>query len=474
MSGINKINKKWLMAFSLVTLMVLGTVGTVSAAEFPKGETIPASQTVDDDVFISGENVVVDGTVNGILFAAGQTVTVNGTVDGDAFLAGETILVSDTAVINGNLFAGAAEISVEGVVTGSVFGGSSALNLGSGASVARNLFYGGFSLNTAENSTVGRDLYVGAYQGLLSGAIERDLHVGAAALQLNGSVAGDAVVDLGEISQSDQSSSWMDYNPWISKYVDTVLEPGLYIADGASIDGKVTYIGSVDETNQLKEIAAGTVIYQTPVPGGTEQTNRQYPGEARPFRRGSRGGIVGGSALSVVRSFIKLFALGALALWLLPKPFKKLVDAAYQEPVKALGWGFVVIAVGVLAVFIVPLVFIMIGVVLGFLSLGGLLPFWFGLVGVTLLLVFMLFFFAVFTLSKIIAAYMFGKWLMKAVFKQTEEKVWLNLLVGVFLFVLIRAIPVVGWLAGLAATLIGTGAFWLAWTNRKNIALNEN
>ncbi len=124
------------------------------------------------------------------------------------------------------------------------------------------------------------------------------------------------------------------------------------------------------------------------------------------------------------------------------------------------------IAVGILAAFIVPLVFIMIGVLVTFLSLGSLLPFWFGLICAALGLVFLAFFFAVFTVSKIVAAFMFGKWLMKVVFRQTEEKIWMDLLVGVFLFVLIRAIPVVGWLAGLAATLIGAGAFWLAWNNR--------
>ena len=100
----------------------------------------------------------------------------------------------------------------------------------------------------------------------------------------------------------------------------------------------------------------------------------------------------------------------------------------------------------------------MIGVLVGIVSLGSLLPFWFGLIGAALSLIFLAFFFAVFTVSKIVAAFMFGKWLMKVVFKQTEEKVWLDLLVGVFLFVVIRAIPFVGWLAGLAATLIGAGA----------------
>ena len=84
---------KMLAAISLLFVMLVASVGTVSAAEFPNGETIPAGQTIDDDVFISGENVVVDGTVNGILLASGQTVTVNGTVNGDAILMGERVIV---------------------------------------------------------------------------------------------------------------------------------------------------------------------------------------------------------------------------------------------------------------------------------------------------------------------------------------------------------------------------------------------
>ena len=470
MSRINSGNKKLLISLSLVALMVFGIVGTAYAAEFPKGETIPASTTVDDDVFLSGENVVVDGTVNGVLFAAGKTVTLNGTVNGDAFLAGETIVVSDSAVITGNLFTGAAEITVNGTVEGSVFSGSSALNLENQAKVARNLFYGGFSLTTAESSSVGRDLYVGAYQALLSGAVERNLHADAAALQLNGSVAGDAIVNMGEVSEADQSGDWMDYNPYISKYVETVLQPGLYVADGASIGGKTTFTSSVNETSQLSKITTGTVVYQTPVPSMTDQSGSHYSTNVRPFNRHYSDNFVWAKGFSVVQSLIKLFVLGALALWLLQKPFMKLVDAGYREPMKSMGWGFVLIAVGVMGVFIVPLIFIMIGILVAFLSLGSLLPFWFGLIGTAMSLAFILFFFAVFTVSKIVAAYMFGKWLMKAVFKQTEEKVWLNLLVGVFLFVLIRAIPVVGWLAGIAATLIGVGTFWLAWSNRKAAA----
>jgi hypothetical protein len=79
----------------------------------------------------------------------------------------------------------------------------------------------------------------------------------------------------------------------------------------------------------------------------------------------------------------------------------------------------------------------------------------------------MLFFFGVFTLSKILAAYLFGRWLMKALFRVEKENVWVSLFLGVFLYVFIRSLPVIGWLAGLAATLIGTGAFWLAYSQKK-------
>ena len=98
-------------------------------------------------------------------------------------------------------------------------------------------------------------------------------------------------------------------------------------------------------------------------------------------RRSIPGALFGAAALGVVRNFIKLFVLGALALWLVAKPFKKMADAAYAEPLKAIGWGFVLIAIGCLAVFIIPLVFVLVGILLGFLSLGSLLYFWFGIVG---------------------------------------------------------------------------------------------
>ena len=468
MERLVKKNSKWLIALSMVLILVLGAVGTVSAAEFPKGEIIPAGETIEDDVFISGENVVIDGNVNGMLFASGAKVTLNGTVTGDVLLVGETIVVSDTALIDGNLFIAGADLTMNGQVTGSVFGGSSALELGASALVGRNMYYGGFSLNTAEGSLISKDLFSAAYQGLLSGAIERDLSFTGAAVELNSQIGRNATLEIGNVEEATQSTSWIAVNPYISRYVDTVVQPGIRVSDSASIGGKLNYTSSVDVTNKLDAVTTGAIVYQTPVPYEDQQNKNGFNGNVKDFeRRSIPGALFGAAALGIVRNFIKLFALGALALWLIAKPFKKMADAAYAEPLKAIGWGFVLIAIGFLAVFIVPLVFVLVGILLGFLSLGSLLYFWFGIVGTVLLLAFMVFFFAVFTLSKILAAYMLGKWLMKGLFKQETEKPWLNLLLGVFLYVLICAIPVVGWLAALTASLIGMGAFWLAYLQKK-------
>ncbi len=458
---------KMFAAISLVFVMLLASVGTASAAEFPNGETIPAGQTIDDDVFIGGENVVIDGTVNGILLASGQTVTVNGKINGDAILMGERVIVSESAVIEGNLFVGAADIVVNGTVTGTVFGGSAAMVLGSQAEVSRNMFYGGFSLSTEDGSAIGQDLYAGNYQSKLDGDIARDLGVGAAAVELSGSIGRNATITVDEISEQDDPTQWMQFNPYMSNYVSEVVKPGIRVADDAAIGGKLTYTSSVNMDADLAAITSGTVIYQTPVPPSNDSGFRYSKDDVRPFDKDFGGMFVRASIMNSARTFLKLMAVGALILWLLRKPFMKVVEAAYAQPLQAMGWGFIIVAVAFLAVLIVPLVFVMTGVVVGFISLGSLLYVWFGLVGTTLMLASMLFFFAVFTLSKIIAAYMFGKWIMKAVFKEQNDKVWLNLLIGVFLYTLIHAIPVVGWLAALAATLIGTGAFWLALPSKK-------
>jgi len=456
--------KKWLAITSLLVITLMAVTGSVSAAEFPKDETIPSDQTINDDVFISGENVVIDGTINGNLFASGQKVTLNGKVTGDALFMAEYVIVSENAQVEGNLIIAGADLKVDGWVGGSVFGGSATMMFADNAVVEGNLYYGGFNLQTESGSRVGKDLYAGGYQTILSGTVDRDLGVAAAAIELDGTVGRSARLEVGQVENARESKDIMQFNPYLRRYISTVIQPGIRMGNNAAVGGDFTYISSIAQIENVDQAVSGSVIYQTPVP----QDTKTYGGDIKAFRKTSPVSLLfRTSLLNIGRNFIKLMALGAIALWLFSKKFSKLVESAWVEPLKAMGWGFIIFAIGIFAVFVVPMAFVLIGILLGFLSLGSLLYVWFGITGTIVLLMFMLFFFAVFTISKIIAAYMFGKWILGNLFKMEKQNIWLNLLVGVFVFVFLNALPLVGWLVGFTASLIGTGAFWLTFSPKK-------
>jgi hypothetical protein len=63
--------------------------------------------------------------------------------------------------------------------------------------------------------------------------------------------------------------------------------------------------------------------------------------------------------------------------------------------------------------------------------------------------------------SKVVIAYLAGRALIAGVASQYADRRGWALIVGVLIYVLIRSIPVLGWLAGALATLAGFGAMWL-------------
>lgn len=445
------------MAIVLTLVLTLTVVSTVNAAEFPSDGTIAAGKVIDDDVFLSAQDVVMDGTVNGMLVAAGQTVTINGSVHGDALLMGETVTLTSSAVIDGNLFTTAATVIIDGKVAGSVFGGSAAAELKDKAAVGRNLYYGGYSLTTKTGSLVGTDLFTGAYQAILSGSVTRDAKIGAGAIELNGSIGRNAVFNVGHDQDVHNPEAWFSFTPG-RQYLPPAIPAGIRISSNAKINGNLTFTSDADQSSTFKPSTSGSIIYQTPVPLET--------GSGRQVRvgRGS-GSLLGFSLFSAAQRFLTLLILGALAIWLLLKPFNKTVEKGIQKPLHTAGWGFVVISVGFLAMLVIPITFVLMAILLGFLSLGGLLFAWLGVVGSAILLITLAFLFVVFSVSKLIALYMASKWLTGHLFPKSANNVWVILFVGVSIYVLLTMIPVIGWLAGLAAALVGTGAFWLTVRN---------
>jgi cytoskeletal protein CcmA (bactofilin family) len=448
------INKGWLITIIAFLVLTLTLVGTVSAAEFPPDGVIPVGKVIDDDVFLSAQDVIMDGTINGMVIAGGKTIIISGTVHGDALLMGETVTISKGAVIDGNLFTTAATITVDGKVNGSIFGASASAELKENGTIGRNLYYGGFSLTTKNGSLVGTDLFIGAYQAILSGSVARDAKIGAGAVELNGSIGRNALFNVGHDRDSRDPETWFSFTPG-RQYFPPAIPAGIRIASTASINGNLTFTSDTDQSATFKPATSGSVIYQTPVP--LENTRLQ---QNRVIR--SRTAYRGFSLFQGLQRFLTLLILGALVVWLLLKPFNRVVDAGFRNPLQAAGWGFVILAVGFLAMLVIPLVFVLVAILLGFISLGGLLFAWLGVMGAAIFFVTLAFLFVVFTFSKVIALFMMGKWLSARLFPKSAGNAWVVLIVGVLVYCLMSIIPIIGILAGIASALIGTGAIWLS------------
>ena len=423
------LNIHWLVMLLMVFILTFGFSGTAYAFENIDDGRLPAGEVVDDDLFIFGDAVVVDGTVNGDLFAFGQSVVVNGTV-------------------NGSLFTGAQTVTVNGNVTGSVYTGTSYTQIGSSAEIGRNLFFGGFALNFEKGASIGQDVAIGGYQAVLDGEIGRDIHAGAAALEINGIVGGDVKA---EVEGPTQDVGPTPYMPFLPPGAPSMLPTGLRISENAQIGGEVAYTSPTNQANSIKSQPAGGVVFSTPVP---DTTPGQTPEVSTQFN-------LGRWLLQRAREFFTLLVLGGFVLWLLPDLLNKVVAKAQSQPLPSTGWGLVSIIVGYAGAVVVAGLVLALGIFFGILTLGGLgrtiLGVGFSSLGVVM---------AVFVLlvtygSKLVVAFWGGKWILSKLAPQAaESKAW-PLVLGVVLYVLLRAIPVLGWIIGLLVTLLGLGAMWL-------------
>jgi cytoskeletal protein CcmA (bactofilin family) len=456
------------IALCLLSVMVLGSVSPVQAAEFNENGAVPAGKTVDDDLFLTGQNVVMAGTVNGTLFVSGETINISGTVNGDVFAGGRIVVIEKGATITGNLFVGAAQIRVNGEVGGTIFGGSALMVLEDQSMVGRNVFYGGFSYEMAKNSLVKIDQFLAGRQVVLNGTTGRDVNIAAVAVEINGTVGGDANI---EVEQPGQRTPRFDFGPDTSV---VAIPSGLRISPDASIEGKLTYTSPVNQSTALQGNLAQPPVYQTPVP---EQQNRSNDFNQMPesIVKTVAPITASGFAISlwfvkVVREFLTLFILGCLALWLLPKASVKVSSVFKKQLFPSFGYGILVTMIGFIALFIVPVLFITVGIFLSAVSLGGLAPAYFGVVGLALTLIAAIFLFLVFTGSMVVGSYSIGEAILAKSTSLSGGKRFLALLIGVLIIAVTTAIPFLGGLWGILVAMTGMGAFWRAFRQSRNIS----
>jgi hypothetical protein len=221
------------------------------------------------------------------------------------------------------------------------------------------------------------------------------------------------------------------------------VQPNLTLADSARIGGKLIYRSIVAATvNPSAQVAGGVTFDPQPATSAQPAGQPAIPG------------------LSYLQRFGGLLLVGLLLLWLMPAWTRRLADTVEARPLPSLGWGlvaffaFIAVTLGVMALTIA------LAVLLGWLTLGG-------LVGMTVVLGMLLdavlvtsyIAFAAY-IAQIVVGYVVARWLLRHVQPAWAEHPVVPLILGVLLYVVLRAIPGLGPLLGMAVVLAGLGALW--------------
>ena len=410
----NNIGRMLFLAFALTLVLAVTVTPAVHAGEYIDGSPdaeLGEGEVVEDDLFIGGNSVLVAGVVEGDLFAGGQDVVISGEVYGNVYAAGE-------------------QVTISGYVEGSVVLAGYSLVLEDGAEIGHNVYFGGFSLEAEPESIVSHSVYGGGYQLILDGTVDRDVTAGLAALAVNGPVGGDIRAEVGE---STGNVDVVTYWSWDMPRIE-ILDPG-YQVDEEMVEGLVDItVTQVDTNVNVPEFRIDPAYYAF-------QRVRQRMGE-----------------------FVALLLVGALLLWLMKDVLLKTVGEVRTNGGVDFLWGMLVFVLVIPVFFTLFLVLLAVTILFSLMTLGMLTG---ELIAVgTFLFAGLSTLFSLLTGlgTKIIVGYLVGRWLLEKITQLDFSGYWHHfaaLASGVFIYELLRAVPVFGWFVQVVVVLIGTGAIFV-------------
>lgn len=422
-------------ALFLAILASLSLPAKVLAVETDPDGQIEKGQVIEDDLFLSGERVVVDGVVTGDFYASANTIVINGVIQGSAFLAAQTI-------------------KINGSVKGSLYGASQSIELGEEARIERNLYYAGFALQALPGSQIGKDALFTGYQAVLEGKIQRDVRASVGALEISGEVGRNVRVTVGD-PEEGQARSMPFYT---APGAPPMIPSGLRIKETAKIGGSLTYSSVKEQSQGIQSKPLGEVIFK-PIEASGQQAKSGKGRDTLPY-------VVGKYVLNRIQEIVTLFVIGLLGIWLLPQHLQSWKERMRAEPLASGLNGFLTIVVGYIGAGLIALVLLAIVIFVSVLTLGGLSRTLFGIGFSTLGLALAIFTLVVTYVSKILVSLWLGEWTIQRLAPQSANKILLTLLVGILIYVFVRSIPIVGWIVGLVATLVGVGAIYLVLRDR--------
>jgi cytoskeletal protein CcmA (bactofilin family) len=444
-------------AILVLTIGFFVLVPPVYAAEINNKGVVAAGETINDDLMLSSDTVRMDGTVNGLLMAFGNDIIINGEVKGDLVAFGRSVTVTEKAIIDGNIFTAAQNVIINGKVTESLIGASMTLSNGPTSAIQRNQYFAGYSFTQSTGATTGKDIRAGVYQAILQGETGQDAVIYGEAVEVSGKINRNAEFIVGNSTNETETVPPFMQNMGVSRN----LKPGLQVDPVAVIGGVMTYTSKVNQSNSISATPAGGIVFHTPIPSETETKQNETPTPAT-----QAVSLFSGFA-GFASNLISLFLIGALLLWKFPALLNENIDMVKAKPWQSTGYGFATIIIGYAGAFLLLFVIVLVSIIIGFLTIGGLGGVTAALGLSSLATVATLFNLAVSHVSKVIVAYLAGKWIFGKLAPAQTNAIW-PMIIGVLVYAILRAIPFVGILFGIAATLLGVGAMWLVYREKTN------
>ncbi|MGB7540181.1 MAG: polymer-forming cytoskeletal protein [Anaerolineales bacterium] len=447
-----------LLAFAMVSTLALTGAQTVRAMEIDNDGKVGADEVINDDLILTQDTVDMAGTVNGNLIAFGSTITISGTVNGDVIAGGS--IVNITGTVNGNVLAMGGEILADGKVEGSLFFGGNSLTVGPNARVGSNMYAAGFSISLQPGSVVTRDIAAAGYQVILAGEIGRDVRADVGAFELTGKVGRNIILTVGEPAGDQGEMAYTNFMPF--SRVSRLIPVGIHIQPGATIGGTLDYYSPVEQTAGIQANPEGGVVYHYKPSENADNLNKlKTAKQDLSTRIFDFGGMFMGYVFGVIREFLTLVLLGALAVWLIPSLLTRTAGTLRAKPLPSLGWGFVVLVLGIVGLIMAFFLIIMLGLAIGVVTLFGLMGVIFSIGFSATGLVMALFLALAQYGSKLVVALLIGDWFLRLFRKDYSASSFWPLLLGILMMVLVDALPILGTLVGFCVALFGLGAIWL-------------
>jgi cytoskeletal protein CcmA (bactofilin family) len=289
------------------------------------------------------------------------------------------------------------------------------------------------------------DLVASGGQVVVAGTVTGDVLAAAGTTTISGQVDGDARLATGQTRIEGRVGE------------DVVLGAGqATVASGAQIGGDLIFGAG---RMQMDGAVAGSVLGSTGsyteggAVGGSERVNIQQPAAEQAPTLADR-------AVTVLRRYVSILAIGALLLWLAPRAMRGAADAARERTLLGLGIGLLGFVGVIVALVLLILVTGLVAIVLALAGLGsltGMTVFGGLLVGAVLIFLLIL---AVAFVAPATVGLALGRLLLR-----DQDRSYLGrlgaLALGVLVVVLVMALPLAGgWLAALLAVL-GLGALLL-------------